>query len=43
MRYEGSQPETPPSVNRVLYFLNYLLVIVILFCFDYMVVNFLFR
>lgn len=43
MRYEGSQRDNRPSVDRILYFINYLLVIVIAVCFDYLVVNFLFR
>lgn len=43
MRYEGPQRENKPSVDRVLDIVTYFLVIIIAFCFNYMLVNSLFR
>lgn len=42
MRYEGSQRNNKPSLDRVLNIINYALVIIIALCFNYMIVNFLF-
>lgn len=43
MRYETSQQDHKPLVDRILQVINHLLIIVIAFCFNYMVVHFLFR
>jgi hypothetical protein len=42
MRYEGSQPDEKNSTGQTLSILNFLLIIIIVFCINYMVVNFLF-
>lgn len=42
MKYEGSQPDQTPLLDRVISTLNFVLVIVIVFCFNYMVIDFLF-
>lgn len=43
MRYERPQHENKPSVDRVLDIVTYFLVVIIAFCFNYIVVNSLFR
>ena len=43
MRYAGPQRKNKLSINRVLDIVTYFLVIIIAFCFNYMLVNFLFR
>jgi len=43
MRYESSQFEETPIIERILSAVNFFLVIVIAFCINYMFVNFLFR
>lgn len=43
MRYEGSKPTDKPILDRILMTLNYILVVIIAICFNYMFVNFLFR
>ncbi len=41
MRYEGSQRKNKPSMTRILDIVTYILVIILAFCFNYMLVNFL--
>ncbi len=43
MRYEGSQKDNKSSVDRILNVVNYALVVIIALCFNYIIVNFLFR
>jgi hypothetical protein len=43
MRYEGSRRDDRWTVDRVLSIINFLLVIVITFCVNYMFTNLLFR
>lgn len=42
MRYEGSQTTEKTIVDHILTTINFILVVVILLCFNYMIVNFLF-
>jgi hypothetical protein len=43
MRYEGSQYDEKPIIDRILAAVNFFLVIVIAFCVDYMFITYLFR
>lgn len=43
MRYEGSKPTEKTIVDYVLTTINFILVVVILLCFNYMMVSFLFQ
>lgn len=42
MRYEGSQRDKKPLIDQVLSAINFILILVITFCLNYMVVKFLF-
>ena len=42
MRYEGSQHKPKPIADRIIDIVNFVLIIVIAFCINYMVVGFLF-
>ena len=42
MRYEDSKHDEKPLIDRILAAVNFFLVIVIVFCINYMVVDFLF-
>jgi len=43
MRYEGSHDNQKPVIDRVLAAINVVLILVIIFCANYMVVDFLFQ
>jgi|GEM_PF-5334678 len=43
MRYEGSKPTETHIVDRILTTLNFMLVVIIVLCSNYLFVNFLFR
>ena len=43
MRYEGLQRNARPTIRRILSVVNFVLVIVIAFCLNYMYISFLFR
>lgn len=42
MRYEESKQNKKPLIDQVLSTINFILLLVITFCLNYMVVNFLF-
>jgi hypothetical protein len=43
MRYEGSQRNEQPAANRIISVVNFILVLIIVFCANYIFVNFLFH
>jgi len=43
MKYEGLQRNEKPAINRILSVVNFVLVLIIAFCLNYMFVNFLFH
>lgn len=42
MRYESSQRDKKPLIDHILSTINFILILVITFCLNYMVVSFLF-
>ena len=43
MKYEGLQRNEKPAINRILSVVNFILVLIIAFCLNYMFVSFLFH
>jgi len=43
MKYEGLQRNEKPAIHRILSVVNFILVLIIAFCLNYMFINFLFH
>lgn len=43
MKYEGSQINEKPAIDRVLSLVNFILILIIAFCLNYMFISFLFH